>query len=63
MEENKIAKQDSNSRHGHMASFTAEKPLTEADLPATAARGRFKGKVAIVTGGASGKLHLCQSLT
>ena len=29
-------------------------PLTEASLPGTAARGRFKGKVAIVTGGASG---------
>ena len=32
-------------------------PLTEASLPGTAARGRFKGKVAIVTGGASGKLY------
>ena len=41
-----------------MASFVDEKPLTEADLPATAARGRFHGKVAIVTGGASGKCTL-----
>ena len=32
-------------------------PLTEAGLPGTAARGRFKGKVVIVTGGASGKLY------
>ena len=37
-----------------MASFTDEKPLTEADLPATAAKNRFGGKVAVVTGGASG---------
>ncbi len=36
-------------------SFADENPLTEADLPATAARRRFHGKVAIVTGGASGK--------
>ena len=37
-----------------MASFADEKPLTEADLPATAAKNRFGGKVAVVTGGASG---------
>ncbi len=36
--------------------------LAEADLPSTAARGRFTSKVAIVTGGASGKLFLTSML-
>ena len=44
------------TNHDKFNIMAEETPLTEASLPSTAAKGRFKGKVAIVTGGASGKL-------
>ena len=40
-----------------MECASEDQSLSETTLPCTAARGRFKGKVAIVTGGASGKTN------
>ena len=49
---------DPSRKMAEMASPEPKKRRTGDDLPSTAATNRFSGKVAIVTGGASGRSQL-----